>query len=156
MEGGLKAWRAGWRRSFASRGSAAARPCPRPCPCSRPAAPPLQVGFAASFASKLADTTSSEIGKAYGQTTYLITNLQRVQRGTEGAVSLEGTAAGVAAAAGVAGMAFALGQVRGGSANGREAAAQHQALVAPATLEQRCATARQRLGFAPSMRLPSC
>lgn len=128
MEGGLKAWRAGWRRSFVSRGSAADA---RPCPCSRPAAPPLQVGFAASFASKLADTTSSEIGKAYGQTTYLITNLQRVPRGTEGAVSLEGTAAGVAAAAGVAGMAFALGQVRGGPAKGREAAAQRQALVAP-------------------------
>ncbi|KAL4450712.1 hypothetical protein ABPG77_001068 [Micractinium sp. CCAP 211/92] len=74
---------------------------------------PWRVGFAASFASKLADTTSSEIGKAYGQTTYLITNLQRVPRGTEGAVSLEGTAAGVAAAAGVAGMAYALGQVDG-------------------------------------------
>ena len=74
----------------------------------------LQVGFVASFASKLADTTSSEIGKAYGQTTYLITTLQRVPRGTEGAVSLEGTAAGVVAAAGVAAMALALGQVRPG------------------------------------------
>jgi uncharacterized protein (TIGR00297 family) len=74
-----------------------------------------QVGFAASFASKLADTTSSEIGKAYGQTTYLITNFRRVPRGTEGAVSLEGTLAGVAAAAGVGVMALALGQadVRG-------------------------------------------
>lgn len=72
----------------------------------------LQVGFAASFASKLADTTSSEIGKAYGQTTYLVTTLQRVPRGTEGAVSLEGTAAGVVAAAAVAGLALALGQVR--------------------------------------------
>jgi uncharacterized protein (TIGR00297 family) len=70
-----------------------------------------QVGFAASFASKLADTTSSEIGKAYGQTTYLITNFRRVPRGTEGAVSLEGTLAGVAAAAGVGVMALALGQV---------------------------------------------
>ena len=79
--------------------------------------PPRQVGFAASFASKLADTTSSEIGKAYGRTTYLVTSLQRVPRGTEGAVSAEGTAAGVAAAAAVAGMALALGQVREG---GRE------------------------------------
>jgi uncharacterized protein (TIGR00297 family) len=75
----------------------------------------LQVGFVASFASKLADTSSSEIGKAYGQTTYLITTLQRVPRGTEGAVSLEGTAAGMVAAAGVAGMALALGQVRPGN-----------------------------------------
>lgn len=71
---------------------------------------PAQVGFVASFASKLADTTSSEIGKAYGQTTYLVTTLQRVPRGTEGAVSAEGTAAGVVAAAAVAGMAVALGQ----------------------------------------------
>lgn len=71
----------------------------------------LQMGFAASFASKLADTTSSEIGKAYGRTTYLITTLQRVPRGTEGAVSLEGTAAGAAAAAGLGGIAYALGQV---------------------------------------------
>ncbi|PSC67705.1 integral membrane [Micractinium conductrix] len=72
---------------------------------------PWRVGFAASFASKLADTTSSEIGKAYGQTTYLITTLQRVPRGTEGAVSLEGTAAGLAAGSGVGGLAYALGQV---------------------------------------------
>ncbi|KAL4853981.1 Glutamate-1-semialdehyde 2 [Chlorella vulgaris] len=71
---------------------------------------PWRMGFAASFASKLADTTSSEIGKAYGRTTYLITTLQRVPRGTEGAVSLEGTAAGAAAAAGLGGIAYALGQ----------------------------------------------
>lgn len=74
---------------------------------------PWRVGFVASFASKLADTTSSEIGKAYGQTTYLITTLQRVPRGTEGAVSLEGTVAGLVAGAGVGGLALALGQVDG-------------------------------------------
>lgn len=47
----------------------------------------------ASLATKLADTFASEIGKAYGKTTFLITNLQRVEPGTEGAVSVEGTAA---------------------------------------------------------------
>ncbi len=52
----------------------------------------------ASFCSKLSDTVSSEVGKAYGQTTYLITTFQLVPRGTEGAVSLEGTAAGAIAA----------------------------------------------------------
>jgi uncharacterized protein (TIGR00297 family) len=57
-----------------------------------------QVGFAASFVSKFSDTVSSEIGKAYGKTTYLVTNFKKVPRGTEGAVSLEGTAAGAAAA----------------------------------------------------------
>ena len=53
----------------------------------------LLVGFAASFAAKLADTFGSEIGKRYGRTTVLITTLRRVPPGTEGAVSLEGTAA---------------------------------------------------------------
>ena len=70
-----------------------------------------RLGFAASLASKLGDTASSEVGKAYGRTTYLITTLQRVPRGTEGAVSAEGTAAGVVAAAGMATLALALGQL---------------------------------------------
>ena len=51
------------------------------------------LGYVASLATKLADTFASEIGKAYGKTTFLITNLQRVEPGTEGAVSVEGTAA---------------------------------------------------------------
>ncbi|KAJ8610831.1 hypothetical protein CTAYLR_006438 [Chrysophaeum taylorii] len=34
-------------------------------------------------------------GVAYGKTTYLVTTLRQVPRGTEGAVSLEGTLAGV-------------------------------------------------------------
>ena len=53
----------------------------------------LLLGYVASLATKLADTFASEIGKAYGKTTFLITNLQRVEPGTEGAVSVEGTAA---------------------------------------------------------------
>jgi uncharacterized protein (TIGR00297 family) len=57
----------------------------------------FQLGFVASMATKLSDTTASEIGKAFGKTTYLVTTLQRVPRGTEGAVSLEGTIAGIAA-----------------------------------------------------------
>jgi uncharacterized protein (TIGR00297 family) len=39
--------------------------------------------------------TGSEIGKAYGKTTYLITTFKIVPRGTEGAVSVEGTVAGI-------------------------------------------------------------
>lgn len=50
--------------------------------------------------------------QAYGKTAYLITTLKVVPRGTEGAVSLEGTAAGVVAAAFFAGLAFALKLVR--------------------------------------------
>jgi uncharacterized membrane protein len=49
--------------------------------------------------------------QAYGKTTYLITSLQLVPRGTEGAVSLEGTLAGLGAAAVYAALALALGQV---------------------------------------------
>jgi uncharacterized protein (TIGR00297 family) len=51
------------------------------------------LGYVASLATKLADTFASEIGKAYGKTTFLITTLERVEPGTEGAVSAEGTAA---------------------------------------------------------------
>jgi uncharacterized protein (TIGR00297 family) len=43
----------------------------------------------------LSDTFASEIGKGYGKTTFLITTLERVEPGTEGAVSAEGTAASV-------------------------------------------------------------
>jgi uncharacterized membrane protein len=53
------------------------------------------LGYVASLATKLADTFASEIGKAYGKTTFLITTLQSVPRGTEGAISLEGTLASI-------------------------------------------------------------
>lgn len=55
----------------------------------------LLLGYLASFATKLSDTCGSEVGKAYGKQTFLITTLEPVARGTEGAVSLEGTLAGV-------------------------------------------------------------
>lgn len=57
----------------------------------------------ASLATTLADTFASKIGKAYGKTTFLITNLERVEPGTERAVSVEGTAATA-----VGGLALAL------------------------------------------------
>ncbi|EPS73378.1 hypothetical protein M569_01380, partial [Genlisea aurea] len=53
------------------------------------------LGFVANFCTKLSDTVSSEIGKAYGKTTYLVTTLKKVPRGTEGAISVEGTVAGL-------------------------------------------------------------
>ncbi|KAJ6966257.1 protein VTE6 [Populus alba x Populus x berolinensis] len=56
-----------------------------------------RLGFVASFCTKLSDTVSSEIGKAYGKTTYLVTTFKVVPRGTEGAVSAEGTIAGLLA-----------------------------------------------------------
>lgn len=57
----------------------------------------LLLGYVASFSTKLSDTCASEVGKAYGKRTFLITTLQPVSRGTEGAVSLEGTVAGAIA-----------------------------------------------------------
>jgi uncharacterized protein (TIGR00297 family) len=57
------------------------------------------LALAAAFATAAADTVSSEIGQAYGRTTYLVTNFRRVPAGSEGAVSLEGTLAGIAASA---------------------------------------------------------
>ncbi len=49
--------------------------------------------------------------QAYGQTTYLITTLRRVPRGTEGAISAEGTLAGAGAALAFAALAAVIGQV---------------------------------------------
>jgi uncharacterized protein (TIGR00297 family) len=73
--------------------------------------PLLLLGYVASFSTKLADTCSSEIGKAYGQRTFLITTLQPVPRGTEGAVSLEGTLAGVAASVAIALVGWGVGLI---------------------------------------------
>ena len=55
----------------------------------------LMVGFASSFTAKLADTFSSEIGKRFGKRTLLITTLKQVPAGTEGAISIEGSIAGL-------------------------------------------------------------
>ena len=67
------------------------------------------LAYAAAVATAAADTCSSEIGKAYGRRTFLITTLRPVAPGTEGAVSLEGTLAGAAGALLVASVGGALG-----------------------------------------------
>jgi uncharacterized protein (TIGR00297 family) len=74
------------------------------------------VAFAASFAAKLADTCGSEIGKRWGRHTVLITSLRPVPRGTEGAISLEGTAASLAGGGLMALVILALGLITGGPA----------------------------------------
>lgn len=71
----------------------------------------LLLGYVASFSTKLSDTTASEVGKAYGKRTFLITTLQPVSRGTEGAVSLEGTVAGVVASIAIACVGWAVGLI---------------------------------------------
>ncbi len=59
------------------------------------ATPYLLMIYIGSFATALADTTGSEIGQLYGKTPILITTWKRVPVGTDGAVSLEGTFAGI-------------------------------------------------------------
>jgi uncharacterized protein (TIGR00297 family) len=73
--------------------------------------PLLLLGYVASLATKLSDTTASEVGKAYGKRTFLITTLQPVARGTEGAVSLEGTIAGIVGGLVISVVAYSLGLI---------------------------------------------
>ena len=75
--------------------------------------PLLLLGFAASFSAKLADTFGSEIGKRWGRRTVLITSLRPVPPGTEGAVSLEGTAASLVGGGLMAAVMLVLGLLAG-------------------------------------------
>ena len=80
-------------------------------PSSIPLVSLLLLGYVASFSTKLSDTSASEVGKVYGKRTFLITTLQPVERGTEGAVSLEGTLAGIVASALIALVAWGVGMI---------------------------------------------
>lgn len=98
--------RRGARHAFANAGVAAA--------CAMFAAlTPYHLLFALAFAAALAtaaaDTASSEIGQLIGRRTFLITTFRPVPRGTDGAVSLEGTLAGIAASLAVAVLGALLG-----------------------------------------------
>jgi uncharacterized protein (TIGR00297 family) len=73
--------------------------------------PLLLLGYVASFSTKLSDTSASEIGKAYGRHTFLITTLKPVPRGTEGAVSLEGTLAGIVGSVAIALVGWFIGLI---------------------------------------------
>lgn len=69
------------------------------------------IAFATALAAGGSDTIASEIGKAWGRRTWSIASLSRVAPGTSGAMSLEGTLAGVAGAAALGLVAIALGLV---------------------------------------------
>ena len=60
------------------------------------------LAFVAVLATGGSDTVASEIGKAWGGKTYLVTTFSQVRPGTPGAMSLEGTVAGVLAAVALA------------------------------------------------------
>jgi uncharacterized protein (TIGR00297 family) len=69
------------------------------------------VAMVAAFATALFDTTASEIGKVSGRRHHLVTTLRSVPAGTDGAVSLEGTGAGMIAALGMVVLAVLCGMV---------------------------------------------
>ena len=62
----------------------------------------LLVAMAAALAEAAADTVSSEMGQAVGGAPWLITTWQKVEPGTDGAVTLAGTMDGATAAIAVA------------------------------------------------------
>ncbi len=76
---------------------------------------PLMIGVA-SLATAAADTTASEIGQSAGRRAFLPLTFRAVPVGTEGAISVEGTATGVLAGAIVAtvgtGLALGAGHLR--------------------------------------------
>ena len=69
--------------------------------------------FVASLGAAFADTAESEVGQLYGRTPRLISTLIKVPPGTDGAVSLPGTLAGLVAAGLTAALGFSLGLVAG-------------------------------------------
>jgi uncharacterized protein (TIGR00297 family) len=69
------------------------------------------VALVAALTAGGSDTVASEIGKAWGRSTFLVTTARRVQPGTPGAMSVEGTAAGLAAAFALAATGTALGLI---------------------------------------------
>ena len=69
------------------------------------------VALVAALTAGGSDTVASEIGKAWGRSTFLVTTFSRVTPGTPGAMSLEGTAAGLVAAFALAATGAALGLI---------------------------------------------
>ncbi len=72
---------------------------------------PFTAAFVASLGAAFADTAESEIGQLFSRTPRLITTLQKVPPGTDGAVSLPGTLAGAGAAGLTAVLGLALGML---------------------------------------------
>ncbi len=72
---------------------------------------PARLALVTALTAGASDTVASEIGKAWGRRTLLIIGLVPVKPGTPGAMSLEGTAAGLVAALAMGALAAALGLV---------------------------------------------
>jgi uncharacterized protein (TIGR00297 family) len=98
----------GWRNAFANGGIPALLAL-----CGLLSHGPMRtaylIAYAAAVATAAADTCSSEVGKAYGKRTFLITTFRPVPAGTEGAVSVEGTLGGLFGAAFIAALGVLTG-----------------------------------------------
>jgi uncharacterized protein (TIGR00297 family) len=66
----------------------------------------LLLALSSALSEAAADTVSSEVGQAFSEKARLITNWKPVPAGTNGAVSLTGTLAGIAAAGTVSAVCF--------------------------------------------------
>jgi uncharacterized protein (TIGR00297 family) len=69
------------------------------------------LAFVASLAAASSDTIASEVGKAWGRRTWLVSTLSQVRPGTAGGVTAEGTVAGVAGAVLLASLGAILGLI---------------------------------------------
>jgi uncharacterized protein (TIGR00297 family) len=69
------------------------------------------LAFVTALAAGGSDTIASEIGKAWGRRTWSIVSLRQVPAGTSGAMSIEGTVAGILGAIGLAAAGSLLGLV---------------------------------------------
>jgi uncharacterized protein (TIGR00297 family) len=71
----------------------------------------LLLAAAAAMAEAAADTVSSELGQAFSRRALLITSLETVPPGTDGGISIRGTAAGVLAACVMSAVCVAAGMI---------------------------------------------
>jgi uncharacterized protein (TIGR00297 family) len=69
---------------------------------------PAMIAFVSALAAGGSDTVASEIGKAWGKRTVLVPTFRPVPPGTSGAISLEGTIAGLAGALALGALAVGL------------------------------------------------
>ena len=76
---------------------------------------PALLAFVTALAAGGSDTIASEIGKAWGRRTHLVSTFRRVAPGTPGAMSLEGTVAGIAGACLLAALAIQVGLIPPGA-----------------------------------------